>query len=387
MCYNKYKRKCMLKGGGIMGDTKTKGEKKNYIVKRLIDLALAIILVFGVIFGVKAMTSGVSEIKKNSNENEEILSSSPEKPLSDEDIYVTEMKDNEAVNSGSLIVVNNDVEYKGSEDDLISMYDVKNSDGTKSYDVMNADVKLRKDAASALNDMIKAFASETNHEDIVIDGGYRSVSLQQELYDAAEDKSAAAKPGFSDYHTGYSIDLGISADDGTVSDFDGKGDYSWFESNCYRFGYILRYPEGKKEYTGFDYRPWHFRYVGKAHAYYISKNNLCLEEYLENMKQHEYTQTHLTFSDDNGNDYEAYYYSVDTSSSFTMIAVPSEIQCDISGNNTDGFVVCFNKNDTAKPDASDSTENNSSKSDKNENTKQTEATENNINSDASSKQP
>lgn len=369
-----------------MGDTKTKEEKKNYIVRRLIDLALAIILVIGVIIGIKAMTNDVSEIKKNSEGNEDIASSSPEKPLSNSDIYVTEMKDNDNVNLGTLIVVNNSVEYKGNEDDLISMYDVKESDGTESYDVMNADVKLRKDAASALNDMIKAFASETNHEDLVVDGGYRSVSLQQELYDAAEDKSAAAKPGFSDYHTGYSIDLGISADDGTVSDFDGKGDYSWFESNCYRYGYILRYPEGKKEYTGFDYRPWHFRYVGKAHAYYINKNNLCLEEYLETIKQHEYTQTHLTFSDDNGNDYEAYYYPVDTSGSFTMIAVPSEFQWDISGNNTDGFVVCFNKNDTVKADSSENTENNSSKSDKNDDAKQPEATEKNINSDESSKQ-
>ncbi len=332
-----------------MGDTKTKQEgKKNYIIRRLIDLALAVILIIAVIFGIKKLTNDFTDIKKTTSENEEIVSSGIDKPSSDSTIYVTEMSDNDNVNLGPLIVVNNDVEYKGNEDNLVSMYDIKETDGTESYTVMSADVKLRKEAAEALNDMVKAFESETNHADLVIDGGYRSISLQQELYDAAEDKSAAAKPGFSDYHTGYSIDFGISADDGTVSDFNGKGDYSWFEKNCYRYGYILRYPDNKKDKTGFDYRPWHFRYVGKPHAYYIVKNNLCLEEYLEKIKACDYTGTHLNFSDDNGNEYEVYYYQADTSSTFTMIAVPSETECEISGNNTDGFIVCFNKNDIGK---------------------------------------
>lgn len=353
-----------------MGDTKTKQNgEKSYIVRRLIDLALSALLIIAVIYGIKSVTGDFNDINRVNSVDDEIISPNVNKPQFGAIIYVTEMMDNDTVSSGPLIVVNDKIEYKGNEDDLVSMYNVKEDDGTQSYLVMSADVKLRKDAANALNDMVKAFASETDHDDIVVDGGYRSVKFQQELYDAADDKSKAAKPGFSDYHTGYSIDLGISADDGTVGDFDGKGDYSWFEKNCYRYGFVLRYPDGKNDKTGFDYRPWHFRYVGTAHAYYMYKNNLCLEEYIEKLKTtYEYTQEHLTFSNDNGNDYEAYYYPVDETSSFTMIAVPSEMEYQISGNNDGGFIICFDQN-ASKTDGSENSNeeeknNKDSKSDK-----------------------
>lgn len=371
MCYNS---NVNYGGWYFMGDNKTKKSgDKSYIIKRIIDLVLAAILVIGVIFGIKAVTGDFSDIDRKDieGENDQIQSSNLSAPQQGTIIYATEMMDNDIVNSGSLIVVNDKVEYKGNEDDLVSMYDIRESDGTKSYDVMSADVRLRKDAASALNDMVKAFASETNHDDIVIDGGYRSVKYQQELYDDAEDKSTAAKPGFSDYHTGYSIDFGIGNEEGMVDDFEGKDDYSWFEKNCYRYGFILRYPDGKKDKTGFDYRPWHFRYVGTEHAYYMYKNNLCLEEYIDKLKNYEYTKSTLTFSDDNGKEYEVYYYPADTSTSFTMVAVPSEMKYNVSGNNSDGFIICFDKNQTVD-NSSDENSKDDSKDDKSSNESKTD---------------
>ncbi|MGN0614160.1 MAG: D-alanyl-D-alanine carboxypeptidase family protein, partial [Porcipelethomonas sp.] len=178
------------------------------------------------------------------------------------------------------------------------------------------------------------------HDDMVVSGGYRSVEEQQEIYSSAEDPAATAKPGFSDYQTGYSVDFGVADEDGTVKDFTGLDDYSWFEKNCYRYGFVLRYPDGKKDYTGYDYRPWHFRYVGKAHAFYMYKNNLCLEEYIEKLKTFEYTQTHLIFSDDNGNEYETYYYPIDNTATSTILAVPDK-EYELSGNNSDGYIITF----------------------------------------------
>ncbi len=54
----------------------------------------------------------------------------------------------------------------------------------------------------------------------------------------------------------------------------------WLAQTAPEFGFILRYPEGKEEITGYNYEPWHFRYVGNKHASFISRHNLTLEEYL-----------------------------------------------------------------------------------------------------------
>lgn len=330
---------------------KQKKEKRNNIIKRIVDITLALAIAGGAIYGIRAVVDDFSDIDRTPKNSTQSVSTSTTDTPPDPNaiIYVAETKDNEDIHSGSLILVNKQIKYTGNEKTLVSMYDVKESDGTEDYLVMNTDVKLRIDAASELNRMIKDFAKETGKKDIIVDGGYRSVEYQQELYDAAEDKSAAAEPGTSDYHTGYSIDLGISAEDGSMVDFTTDGDYGWFEKNCYKYGFVLRFPEGKKDITGYDYRPWHFRYVGYSHAYYMHKNNLCLEEYLEKLKNFEYTQTHLVFNDDNGNEYETYYYPIDQAASTTILAVPSA-NYEISGNNSDGFIITY-KSDSSSSES------------------------------------
>ena len=54
----------------------------------------------------------------------------------------------------------------------------------------------------------------------------------------------------------------------------------WLAEHCQDYGFILRFPEGKEEYTGVMYEPWHFRYVGVDAAKYIMENGLCLEEFV-----------------------------------------------------------------------------------------------------------
>ena len=58
--------------------------------------------------------------------------------------------------------------------------------------------------------------------------------------------------------------------------------YQWLAENAYKYGFILRYPQGKEDITGGAYEPWHYRYVGKDAAEEIYNDQVCLEEYMEN---------------------------------------------------------------------------------------------------------
>jgi D-alanyl-D-alanine carboxypeptidase len=58
--------------------------------------------------------------------------------------------------------------------------------------------------------------------------------------------------------------------------------FAWLSNNAYRFGFILRYPEGKENITGYTYEPWHYRFVGREAATDIHFGRITLEEYLAN---------------------------------------------------------------------------------------------------------
>jgi D-alanyl-D-alanine carboxypeptidase len=114
--------------------------------------------------------------------------------------------------------------------------------------------------------------------------GYRSYKSQKDVYTSrvkSEGKKLAdayvAKPGFSEHQTGLCIDITNKS-----SNFvKGTKEADWLAENCYRFGFIIRYPYGKQSITDIEYEPWHIRYVGKEAAKYIYDNRVTLEEYLE----------------------------------------------------------------------------------------------------------
>lgn len=114
--------------------------------------------------------------------------------------------------------------------------------------------------------------------------GYRSYKSQEDIYEnrvISQGKKLAdayvAKPGFSEHQTGLCID--ITNKNGYFAK--GTKEADWLAKNCYRFGFIIRYPYGKKSVTGIEYEPWHIRYVGKEAAKYIHDNGITLEEYLQ----------------------------------------------------------------------------------------------------------
>ena len=118
---------------------------------------------------------------------------------------------------------------------------------------------------------------------IWIQSGYRSYELQNELYTNyvnRDGKIAAdtysARPGHSEHQTGLAFDLNTISDDFQYTD-EGK----WVNENAWKYGYILRYPKGKDDITGYKYEPWHLRYVGKdlAKKLYNDGDWITLEEH------------------------------------------------------------------------------------------------------------
>lgn len=337
-----------------MGITKQEGQKEKK-VKRIIDISFALLLIIIVLFAVKIIKKDFNKIDQKAQPDDNISLSDPNNSgtAGDNDIYVSEVIDNDKIYQGSLILVNGGNEYKWNEDGMKSIMEVRNDDETDCYEVMDNDVMARTEAAEAINSMIKDFSKETGHDDIRVDSAYRSVEEQQEIYDNADDKTNVSEPGFSDYHTGYSIDLNVVSEDGESLDFDGTGDYEWFIKNCYKYGFITRFPEGKESLTGQSYRPWHFRYVGPVHAAYMFQNGLCLEEYIKKLESFPYDGTHLETVDPSGKKYEIYYFAADMAGTMTSVAVPSGNEFEISGNNSNGFIVTVSLGST--PDAEGAT--------------------------------
>ena len=134
-------------------------------------------------------------------------------------------------------------------------------------------------AAEALLDDYKLHAFST----------YRSFDYQVGLYDRYVERDGeeaadrySARPGYSEHQTGLAFDIGeVNRDkDWASSRFGDTEAGKWIASNAHRFGFIMRYPEGKEKVTGYMYESWHFRYVGPEIAEEIYKANSTLEEYL-----------------------------------------------------------------------------------------------------------
>jgi D-alanyl-D-alanine carboxypeptidase len=139
---------------------------------------------------------------------------------------------------------------------------------------------LRKEAADAFKKM---------HEDakkaglnITAYGTYRSIPTQQRIWENAinsgrtkEDvDSLNSRGGHSEHHTGLAVDVVIN--DYSVLD---TKEYKWYKDRAHEYGFIIRYPEGKENITGYKYEPWHLRYVGPEIAHEVYSSGLTYEEY------------------------------------------------------------------------------------------------------------
>ena len=97
-----------------------------------------------------------------------------------------------------------------------------------------------------------------------------------------EASSYSARPGESEHQTGLCLDFTTSKMGGQLNESFEKTDaFKWLSQNAYKYGFILRYPKDKVALTGYDYEPWHYRFVGRQAASEMREYGQCLEEYLE----------------------------------------------------------------------------------------------------------
>jgi D-alanyl-D-alanine carboxypeptidase len=162
--------------------------------------------------------------------------------------------------------------------------------------------KGRLQASDRLYDDLCAMLKAAGNEgyEYWIASAYRSRERQQELVD--EDVSALMKQGYSyadalaetlmdtmpaghsEHETGLALDILCSGHMNMDTSQADEAGNQWLASHCAEYGFILRYPENKISVTEIEYEPWHFRYVGKEAAQYITENGLTLEEFWDSIQ-------------------------------------------------------------------------------------------------------
>ncbi|SDM69138.1 D-Ala-D-Ala carboxypeptidase. Metallo peptidase. MEROPS family M15B [Bacillus sp. OK048] len=145
--------------------------------------------------------------------------------------------------------------------------------------------KMRAEAATAINQL---FAGAKEQEISLLGvSAYRSHATQTTLFNYYVNKDGyekartySALPGTSEHETGLSIDVtGGNGKCAAEDCFGGTPEAIWLETHAAEYGFIIRYPRGKEIITGYQYEPWHLRYVGKEIALEIMSNGITLEEY------------------------------------------------------------------------------------------------------------
>lgn len=243
-------------------------------------LILLSLLIFILIIGI---TSKFIHNSKN-NEVEELHS---ETPIPTENTSIDEPENNEKTveYDPSLFTDLNSILILANKSHPLPE-DYEPSDlVTPNVKVNKSGLSLRKEASDAIEEMFNA-AKEENIN-LVLGSSYRSYSYQASLFSRyvakdGEEKAAkySSKPGQSEHQTGLAADISDESGENFLKQsFKDTKEGIWLKNNSYKFGYILRYPEGKEDITGYMFEPWHFRYIGKEEALKVYNSGLCFEEY------------------------------------------------------------------------------------------------------------
>ena len=196
---------------------------------------------------------------------------------------------NENTSIDYLVLVNKENKLPDTWEDELDITTLTNSLGDE-VEVESAAYKeyqkLKDDVESELN-------TQGDRKVVLeLDSAYRSVAFQQKIWDDfmvkyGEDytKGHVAIPGYSEHHTGLALDIYFSIDGKDIYENEDLVQHPdiWeaIHKKLPEYGFILRYLEGKEDITGYDYEPWHIRYVGsKEIAKEITEKGITLEEYL-----------------------------------------------------------------------------------------------------------
>ena len=201
-----------------------------------------------------------------------------------------------SVNTAELSIFKDEINYKNDDEDIDNIILVNKEIGLereyepRDLEVIsvksNKEILLRKEASKNLKEMFEDAKREGIN--LLAVSGYRPYEYQEnvynkEVYNNGKDyaDSYVAKPGYSEHQTGLSVD--VLAVDYTSMDesFENTRECLWLHENLHKYGFILRYLKGKEDITGYNYEPWHIRYVGVEHSIDIKEHELTLEEYLD----------------------------------------------------------------------------------------------------------
>lgn len=203
------------------------------------------------------------------------------------------------LNSSALQLVNNDnlLDADYEPENLVKVTDVKRANATAVY--------MDETAAEALVDMFNAakqitsytYTTESGNQEeatfeegmtLYLKSGYLSYGTQATAYanylarNNNVDNGEVAKPGASEHQTGLCADI-LNADYAAratmTQDFQWTPEAQWMKENCTQFGFILRYGENAPASMGASFEPWHFRYVGRDAAWYITDKGITLEQF------------------------------------------------------------------------------------------------------------
>lgn len=149
----------------------------------------------------------------------------------------------------------------------------------------DSESKLRAAAAQHLSTMFAAEARGLGTL-LILSSGYRSYASQKILYGTdgqamgPSTKELVAPPGMSEHQAGLAADIMLeSRFCAAQTCFAMTHAAGWLQANSYRYGFILRYPLYQSSNTGYDYEPWHYRYVGTELAYRLHVSGQTLEQY------------------------------------------------------------------------------------------------------------
>ncbi len=149
-------------------------------------------------------------------------------------------------------------------------------------------------ASVIYDDLVRMMNDANNYGgSLWIASGYRSIEEQGGIlwnatqnrmrdYDMTEEEArehalqTIALPGTSEHNTGMAVDFNY-----VTYDFENTAVYAWLFENSANYGFIQRYQKHKEDITGYNYEPWHFRYVGVEAAKEMNELDMCLEEYLD----------------------------------------------------------------------------------------------------------
>ena len=241
------------------------------------------------------------------------------------------------VHTGDLILVNSSYAYDfEANENTIDLVNIRDSQSFY-YQVEKTEYEVAGRMLPSLDQMIAACDAAMGTSETGITSAYRSYDYQQNVWNTTAEQSGeeyarayVATPGYSEHHTGLAVDIGIFYSDGSQGSFSESQNAVWMDEHSSEYGFIRRYAEDKVSITGISNEKWHFRYVGLPHAVYMKQNNLCLEEYLEYLRNQTSSDNPLTISTSSGT------YSVWYTTETSVLKPDGDYM--ISGDNIAGYI-------------------------------------------------